>query len=285
MIWIDLDNRLPTDTDLPGWKAWTAAEWQAWLAKSQELVKELARLEATGQREARNELIDRNKPHWDELKPWLWALSGGKCWFSEVKELFSHYDVEHFRPKKEAKELNGKQRDGYWWLAFDHMNLRLCGNVGNRKKGGWFPLRNDSLCSTYQKRCERAETSYLIDPIDAGDVALVAFDEEGKAVAAPGISQWEQQRVEQTVKRLKLNEHVVLTEARLKLWQKVSRLIEKYRAAKVRCATGDDPSARAELVEICRQLRELSKPDSELSSVVKWCVLLRNDPSLSRLLS
>ena len=75
MIWIDLDNRLPTDTDLPGWKAWTAEEWQAWLAKSQALVKELARLEATGQREARNELIDRNKPHWDELKPWLLALS------------------------------------------------------------------------------------------------------------------------------------------------------------------------------------------------------------------
>ncbi len=79
-------------------------------------------------------------------KNWLLALSGGKCWFSEVRELYSHYDVEHFRPKKEAKGLDGADRDGYWWLAFDYMNFRVCGYVGNRKKGGWFPLQQGSLC-------------------------------------------------------------------------------------------------------------------------------------------
>ena len=50
-------------------------------------------------------------------------------------------DVEHFRPKLEVKELYKEQnREGYWWLAFDYHNFRVCGNVGNRKKGGWFPL-------------------------------------------------------------------------------------------------------------------------------------------------
>ena len=285
MIWIDLANRLPTDANLPEWSPWTQAQWKTWLAKSAELVKELATLEAEGKREARNELIDTNKPHWDELKPWLLALSGGKCWFSEVRELFSHYDVEHFRPKKMAKALDGVERDGYWWLAFDYMNLRICGNVGNRKKGGWFPLKDGSLCSTYPKQCEKSETIYLIDPIDDDDVALIAFDEEGKVIAAPGTSEWEQQRVEHTVKRLKLNEHVPLTEARLKVWHKADGLIKKFLAAKRRRGTGNDPAAKIEMWVAGYALRELLSSNSELSAVARWCVLLRNDPSLSRLLS
>ncbi|HRF06758.1 MAG TPA: hypothetical protein PLP32_19505, partial [Accumulibacter sp.] len=36
------------------------------------------------------------------------ALSAGKCRFSEVRELYSHYDVEHFRPRKEAKVLDSR---------------------------------------------------------------------------------------------------------------------------------------------------------------------------------
>lgn len=138
MIFIDLEHKRPTDNDIPGWMPWTQAQWDAWLATSKQLIERLAALEAAGGREERNVLIDKNKPHWDALKPWLLALSGGKCWFSEVRELYSHYDVEHFRPKKAAKALNGVNRDGYWWLAFDYMNLRLCGNVGNRKKGAGF---------------------------------------------------------------------------------------------------------------------------------------------------
>ena len=45
----------------------------------------------------------------------------------------------------------GVSAKGYWWLAFDYMNFRVCGNVGNHKKGGWFPLgensRFSSLCA------------------------------------------------------------------------------------------------------------------------------------------
>ena len=91
-----------------------------------------------------------------------------------------HYDVEHFRPKKEAKALDGTIRDGYWWLAFDYMNFRLCGNVRNRKKGGWFPLKVGSLCSTYAAPCEESETRYLLDPVDDDDVALIGFRQGGQ---------------------------------------------------------------------------------------------------------
>ncbi len=283
MIWIDLEHKRPTDTNIPDWVPWTQAQWDAWLAKSTQLVADLAALDAAGKRDERNKLIDSNKPHWDKLKPWLLALSGGKCWFSEVRELYSHYDVEHFRPKKEAKALDGTERDGYWWLAFDYMNFRACGNVGNRKKGGWFPLKPGSLCSTYAAPCEESETRYLLDPIDDDDVSLIAFDEEGKVIPIPGASAWEQERVNETVKRLKLNEHVPLAEARRKLWQKVDGLIEEFWAAKTRCGAGNNPAAKAKLSEVRARIRELTNPTAELSAVARWCIQFRGDPQLARL--
>jgi uncharacterized protein (TIGR02646 family) len=234
VIWIDLEHKRPTDTDIPNWVPWTQAQWDAWLAKSAQLVADLAALDAAGNRDERNALIDANSAHWGALKEWLLALSAGKCWFSEVRELYSHYDVEHFRPKKETKALDASLRDGYWWLAFDYMNFRVCGNVGNRKKGGWFPLKDGSLCSTHAQPCEESETRYLLDPIDDDDVALNAFDEEGKVIPMPDSSAWEQERVNETVKRLKLNEHAPLAEARRKVWQQVDRLIEDFAKAKAR---------------------------------------------------
>ena len=105
MIFIDLEHKKPTDTNIPGWAPWTQVQWDTWIDKSNRLVGELAALEATGQHEQRNALIDANSAHWGALKEWLLALSGGKCWFSDVRELYSHYDVEHFRPKKKLKLL------------------------------------------------------------------------------------------------------------------------------------------------------------------------------------
>lgn len=283
MIFIDLEHKKPTDTDIPNWVPWTQVQWDTWLAKSNQLVNDLAALEAAGKYNERNALIDANRAHWGALKEWLLALSGSKCWFSEVRELYSHYDVEHFRPKKEARALDGTNRDGYWWLAFDYMNFRACGNVGNRKKGGWFPLQQGSLISTYAAPCEESEARYLIDPIDDYDVSLIAFDEEGKVVPAPGTSAWEQQRVEQTVKRLKLNEHVTLAEERRKVWQKVDGLIEDFQRAKTRCSKGNNPAAIEKLKAVRYGIREMTSPTAELSSVARWCVLMRSDPQLSRL--
>lgn len=284
MIWIDLEHKLPTDTNIPNWVPWTQAQWSAWLAKSAQLVANLSALDAAGKRDERNALIDANSAHWGALKGWLLAVSNGKCWFSEVRELYSHYDVEHFRPKKEAKELDAKVRDGYWWLAFDYMNFRACGNVGNRKKGGWFPLKNGSLCSTHAQPCEESETRYLLDPIDDDDVALIAFDEEGKVIPLAGISVWEQERVNETVKRLKLNEHVPLAEARRKVWQRVDKLIDDFAKAKARCRVGNNPAAKAKLSEVRARVRAMTSPEAELSAVARWCLLFRNDPQLTRLI-
>ncbi len=85
MIWIDLEHKRPTDPNIPNWVPWTQVQWDAWLAKSAQLVADLAALDAAEKRDERNTLIDANSAHWGALKEWLLALSAGKCWFSEVK--------------------------------------------------------------------------------------------------------------------------------------------------------------------------------------------------------
>jgi len=283
MRWIDFENKLPTDTDIPGWSAWSPDKWKKWLDRSSEYLKEATRLHQEEGVKARNDYIKSKSKHWGKLKDWLRALSHGKCWFSDTKDKFSHYDVEHFRPKSEAKEIDKTVRDGYWWLAFEYTNYRICGNVGNRQKGGWFPLREKSLCSTFDCQCEESETRYFIDPTDPEDVNLIAFNEEGDVVAAPGSGQWEVERVEESRKRLKLNEHDDLPEERRKVWQKMSRHIESYLTAKSKINSARNPAIETKLREHVREIKQMLKPDVELSSVATWCLLLRNEPLLLKL--
>ncbi|MDD2898368.1 MAG: hypothetical protein PHI31_06610 [Desulfuromonadaceae bacterium] len=285
MIWIDLENKLPTDRDIPDWTPWSQAKWDAWLAESQRLVAVLAWLNDAGQIKIRNQLIDDRSAHWGKLKPWLLALSSGKCWFTEAREIASHLDVEHYRPKKSARNVKNGDRDGYWWLAFDYMNFRIAGTVPNRKKGTWFPLRYGSPCSTYARRREREEVPHFLDPINAYDVSLLAFDEEGKAVPAPGVSRWDYVRVQRTVERLKLTEHQALSEERRKVWQRANRAIKNYYQAKNESTSFHAAGARELLRQSAMQIAELTKANAELSSVARWCVLLRNDPQLARLVS
>jgi len=282
MIFIDLEHKRPTDTELPADIRWTHAEWTAWLVESERLVNELAKLNADGKFSERNQLIDNRSAHWGRLKPWLLKLSDGKCWFTEARDIASHLDVEHFRPKKAACNVKGPKRDGYWWLAFDFMNFRIAGTVPNRKKGAWFPLRYGSPCSSFIKRCEGDEIAHFLDPTNAHDVTLLAFDEEGKAIPAPGVSRWDFVRVRRTVDRLKLIEHKALDEERRKVWQRVTTHIGNYERALAEARYSN--AARERARNEARQIADLTKPSSELSAVAKWCVLLRNDPRLSRLI-
>jgi hypothetical protein len=282
VIFIDLENKLPTDADVPADIRWSQADWKAWLAESARLVAELAQLNADGKTKERNELIDKHSGHWGGLKPWLLSLSVGKCWFTEARDIASHLDVEHFRPKKAARNVKGPERDGYWWLAFDYMNFRIAGTVPNRKKGAWFPLRYGSQHSTHIYRCEGDEVPHFLDPTNAHDVTLLAFDEEGKAVPAPGISRWEHIRVRRTVERLKLTEHQLLAEERRKVWQNTTKLINKYLQAL--SESQNSAAARERVRSTAREIVCLTKPEAELSAVAKWCIRLRNEPKVLRLL-
>lgn len=298
MRWIDFENKKPTEP-VNNWPGWTEAEWAAWLNVSQRLLGEITDLnnaaealraagndkEADEKIKERNKFIDDNRGHWDKLKPWLFALSFGKCWFTEGRDICSHQDVEHFRPKKQAKGKDGTVRDGYWWLAFDYSNFRAVGNVPNRKKGGWFPLHKDSICSKYDNQCEESETPYLLDPIDPEDVTLIAFNEEGNAVPAPGVSDWEKERVEESIKRYKLNDHDALPAERRSVWTEITNAVELYKKFKARLGSGINDGAAHRLREQLHNIHKRLRADAELSSVAKWCILTKNDPQLNRLIS
>lgn len=280
------------------WPGWSKEEWQKWLEESDLLLGEVAclnqeaeDLRAAGDEEAakqkikeRNAFIDKRSDHWTKLKPWLFALSHGKCWFTEGRDICSHKDVEHFRPKGRVEDLDGGERDGYWWLAFDYSNYRAAGNVPNRKKGDRFPLHKNSLRSCFTERCEESETPYLLDPVRQSDVTLLAFDEEGNAIAAPGADGWECERVRESIERLKLNEHDALPAERRRVWQTVTREIDAYLAAKSTYRPGKNPAPRATMEAKARRIVELTRPDAELSAVARWCVRFRNERDLARLL-
>ena len=70
-----------------------------WVTRASALF---AALKAAADSPARNKIIDVSRAVWGELKDWLLGLSHGKCLFSEAKDCFSHWDVEHYRPKKSA---------------------------------------------------------------------------------------------------------------------------------------------------------------------------------------
>ncbi|MCK5849979.1 MAG: hypothetical protein KAH23_03615 [Kiritimatiellae bacterium] len=161
---------------------------QAWLQRAADLTHQLNNAASQADR---NAIIDNNADCWRKIKDWLLELSNGKCWFSEAKDVYSHWDVEHFRPKKSAKQAPGVDREGYWWLSFDWGNYRICGNVGNSKKGTFFPLRNPGTAATSQNRSTTAEEPYLLDPTVMSDVDLLSFDDTGDAIPKPGCSTWE----------------------------------------------------------------------------------------------
>jgi hypothetical protein len=158
------------------------------------------------------------------------------------------------------------------------------GNVGNRKKGTWFPLAPNSIRAAHGFNNEESESRYLIDPIDELDVSLIAFDDEGKIIPNPKSAKWDQERVEQTAKLLKLNDHQPLAEERRKVWQSVNGIIADFTLANT-SNNASNPAARARLKEILKRLKALASPDAELSAVARWCVIFRNDPLLTKLIN
>ncbi len=77
---------------------------EAWRLKAKALSD---RLDVAGSKAERDKIIRQNSAVWGELKPWLLEHSKGKCWFSEARDYFSHWDVEHYRPKSAAKDADG----------------------------------------------------------------------------------------------------------------------------------------------------------------------------------
>ncbi|MDD3247404.1 MAG: hypothetical protein PHF18_11245 [Methanosarcina sp.] len=251
-----------------------------WCEKAKELTEQLKEAKTPKERE---KIIDDHN-FWSDkrIKDWLLNVSNNKCWYSEAKEVYSFYDVDHFRPKKRAKQLDGTNREGYWWLAFDWKNYRISGSIGNRPNRGedgqtrgkadYFPLRQGSPIAVNPEDDIRDEIIYLLDPTNPHDPPLLTFDDSGNPFPASPKESWEYLRVETTIKILHLD-YYPLVEERKKIWVKCTLLmneIEYLMCERCRRASVTDG---ANLNNKMKQLKEMISGEAELSSTAKACIL------------
>ncbi len=242
-----------------------------WVTTSQEILIDLV---AQTDKFSRDQLIDKKSKHWLKLRRFLLSLSHGKCWFSEARNNFAILEVEHFRPKKSVKRNEGlPELDGYWWLAFDWQNYRMCAKIANGKKGVLFPLGEYSPTATYGGLSLDNEVNIFLDPTKIGDPELLSFNEDGKAVPYDDSDEISKNRVELTVKHLNLD-FERLAEARRAIWNRCRILIEECREIAILHPRGPAEEQKLRMKKI--QLKELFKPESEFSSVAITCVLKSN---------
>lgn len=139
----------------------------------------------------RKDFIKKRSHIWRGFSKYLAKMSYGKCWYSEAKDAGANFDVDHFRPKAEAKRTEELvDEEGYSWLAFDWENFRLSAQNCNRLntaetgqivgKGSWFPLLDDSPKATWDNRCINDEIIVLLDPLVQADVIYIDYDDSGR---------------------------------------------------------------------------------------------------------
>ncbi|WP_145418499.1 hypothetical protein [Planctomycetes bacterium K23_9] len=216
-------------------------------------------------------MIDNNRKTYGAFKEWLLGQSHRKCWFSDTEALFTWFDVEHFRPKKLAKQMDGTEREGYWWLAFDWKNFRICGNVGNSQKGNFFPLKDPNRAATSQSRDVDEELPVFLDPTCQHDTTIIEFDEEGEAVASPDATAWDKERLEISVKQFRLD-YGPLEKRRSEIWQECQREINRCQNAIEKQKSTPSPVARAQVQSCFERLTELVQPERQLSCVAVSCL-------------
>jgi hypothetical protein len=121
-------------------------EWRDWRAKATAAMRALVEAYAPGvDVTIRDEL-------YKAAMPFLLQLSHQKCVYCEsIITASQPGDVEHYRPKGRIRDKNGKivtttrildreiEHPGYWWLAYDWVNLLpACIDCNRRRKHGDF---------------------------------------------------------------------------------------------------------------------------------------------------
>jgi uncharacterized protein (TIGR02646 family) len=256
MIYIDISKFQPSDE---------------WLKKSQQLRKKL--LDARDDKAKRDKIIKTNQKVWKELKEDLQRLSYGKCWYSEARDIFSYYHVDHFRPKLEIIDVYNEKysnSDGYWWLAFEYTNYRLSGGVGNTKKSNHFAV--EKYCARCPEDDYNVEEIYFLDPTKQDDYKKLSFDENGRIKSKnPNKEHWNFKKAEYTIKYLHLD-FTELEEARRKKWKFVKMKIDEIDIAELEYNTNPSPLKRIELDNMVETVRKMLAPCEELSATVKACL-------------
>lgn len=230
----------------------------------------------------RTKFIDAHADYWGKLKPYYSALSHGKCWYTESKDIASAYHMDHFRPKKKTIPLmrnctisTTNSNESYWWLAFDWTNYRFAASVPNSSKNAYFPLKPGTFAAKNKEELEN-EWNGLLDPTDEYDVSLIAYSTEGKVwPSCEDVNGWDALRVMLSVRVYNLN-CIPLVDARKEVQQVCKAKIEFIKKAQREYAETRSTKYRDMLKKYVSELREMAKPASELSSVARNYI--RNDP-------
>jgi hypothetical protein len=243
-----------------------------------------AAVEAQRQLEAlpadqRAAFIRHNSNVWRAFKAYLSEMSYGKCWYSECPEVQSFLDVDHYRPKLEAKRSEIECDPGYDWLAFSWENFRLAAQRSNRRstneetqategKGSWFPLLDGSPRASWAHRCECDEIPVLLDPTVRRDVDLIDVNAEGRMSSSITCIGSGRTRVECSIELYGLN-LPKLTEARKRVMRDI---IELHTILMDNIAAGTDHPSAADGLPIERllsQIRQMTLPCSSYSRAAR----------------
>jgi uncharacterized protein (TIGR02646 family) len=112
------------------------------------LAKEIAKLVAEVKKQVlKPSKTDFSDAFWGKLKNILWRAQGRKCCFCEKKVSLGEGDVEHYRPKRDAKCIDNKNivlKNGYWWLAYEWKNFLFVCRTCNVQKSNRFPLIDEA---------------------------------------------------------------------------------------------------------------------------------------------
>lgn len=212
--------------------------------------------------------IDENASVWQECKPCLKKLSHDKCFYCEVKQIRSDNAVDHFRPKKL-----------YPWSAFDPLNYRFaCTYCNSRRKdiknnrtggkGEYFPLLVDEHRATcFEEECN--EAPLLLDPYKDDEPALIDFGDDGRPIPTYGKDEHanRHRRAEESIRLYHLD-HQDLVDKRVALAAKITSIVKTTIRQFPKTEMGD-PDIDSSFKENIRQLAELIRPESELSSFAR----------------
>lgn len=224
-----------------------------WLLKAAEVAQK--ELESKATPEERKAYIESKGRLWRRFGRYLKQMSYGKCWYSESDCIQSRTDVDHFRPKKEARRSETESDDGYPWLAFSWENFRYAAQLSNQLstdentgevvgKGAWFPLMPGSPRATWDNRAA-SERPLLLDPVSKHDVRLITIDASGKMRPSDlCLGDYERARVTESIKYLGLNLDG-LTGARQRAMEAVQEIVQDVLRTK---AAADGAGANAQQI-------------------------------------
>lgn len=248
-----------------------------WIADAKVVTEELRKATSAT---VRKQIIEKNEKLWrdDRIRDWLLEQFNNKCWYTEAYESVSSIHVDHYRPKIRATDLDGNECEGYWWLAFEWDNYRICGQLINVKKLDVFPIIEGARANHADIVSLKLEAPVLIDP-KTDQARLITYEKDEDAciaVPAAGINEVEENRAKKTIEVLGLNIRDRLNQKRADYWDRCLMAIADYKSADIPYASKIIFQAIA-----IKRLKEMITYEAEFSSVSEACIRKNAPASLT----